>query len=75
MAAMDIFDEYFKQADLDHDGRISGAEAVAFFKRSNLPQNVLAQVGFSRSHFLICRLFLGRSDFFGVDEILMRVLY
>ncbi|KAG2321047.1 hypothetical protein Bca52824_014260 [Brassica carinata] len=46
MAALsqDLFDTYFRRADLDGDGRISGAEAVAFFQASNLPKNVLAQV-------------------------------
>ncbi|XP_051118136.1 actin cytoskeleton-regulatory complex protein PAN1-like [Andrographis paniculata] len=38
------FDAYFQRADLDRDGRISGAEAVAFFKGANLPQQVLAQI-------------------------------
>jgi len=38
------FDAYFRTADLDRDGRISGQEAVAFFKGSGLPQPVLAQV-------------------------------
>jgi hypothetical protein len=38
------FDAYFCAADLDRDGRISGQEAVAFFKGSGLPQPVLAQV-------------------------------
>lgn len=41
---MEAFDAFFRRADLDQDGRISGAEAVAFFKGSNLPQQVLAQV-------------------------------
>ena len=40
----DLFDAYFRKADLDGDGRISGAEAVAFFQGSNLPKHVLAQV-------------------------------
>ncbi|KAK3134626.1 hypothetical protein QOZ80_6AG0551480 [Eleusine coracana subsp. coracana] len=38
------FDAYFRAADLDRDGRISGQEAVAFFKGSGLPQTVLAQI-------------------------------
>ena len=42
--SQDLFDAYFRRADLDGDGRISGAEAVAFFQGSNLPKNVLAQV-------------------------------
>ncbi|KAJ0654634.1 putative EF-hand domain-containing protein [Helianthus annuus] len=40
---MDQFDAFFRRADLDRDGRISGAEAVAFFQGSNLPKPVLAQ--------------------------------
>ena len=43
-ANMDQFEAYFKRADLDGDGRISGAEAVAFLQGSNLPKQVLAQV-------------------------------
>lgn len=54
-AAMDVFEEYFKRADLDRDGKISGDEAVAFLQGSNLPRNVLAQVGTSTSLYLnIC---------------------
>lgn len=41
---MDQFEVYFRRADFDGDGRISGAEAVAFFQGSNLPKQVLAQV-------------------------------
>lgn len=41
---IDLFDAYFRRADLDQDGRISGGEAVAFFQGSNLPKNVLAQI-------------------------------
>lgn len=41
---IDQFDAYFRKADLDGDGQISGAEAVAFFQGSNLPKQVLAQV-------------------------------
>ncbi|KAK4711624.1 hypothetical protein R3W88_006137 [Solanum pinnatisectum] len=40
----DQFEAYFRRADLDQDGRISGAEAVAFFQGSNLPKPVLAQI-------------------------------
>ncbi|KAF5738086.1 actin cytoskeleton-regulatory complex protein PAN1 [Tripterygium wilfordii] len=43
-ANTDLFDAYFRRADLDGDGKISGAEAVAFFQGSNLTQQVLAQV-------------------------------
>ncbi|WOL16849.1 epidermal growth factor receptor substrate 15-like isoform X1 [Canna indica] len=41
---MDVFEEYFRRADLDRDGKISGAEAVAFSQGSSLPKPVLAQV-------------------------------
>lgn len=40
----DQFEQYFKRADLDQDGRVSGAEAVSFFQASGLPKPVLAQV-------------------------------
>ncbi|KAA8547599.1 hypothetical protein F0562_004028 [Nyssa sinensis] len=41
---MDLFDAYFRRADLDQDGRITGSEAVAFFQGFNLPKQVLAQI-------------------------------
>ncbi|WZZ10860.1 hypothetical protein YC2023_096781 [Brassica napus] len=41
---MDQFEAYFKRADLDGDGRISGAEAVGFFQGSGLPKPVLFQI-------------------------------
>ncbi|GKC24149.1 NB-ARC domains-containing protein [Tanacetum coccineum] len=40
---MSKFEEYFRRADLDKDGRISGAEAIAFFQASNLPKPTLAK--------------------------------
>jgi hypothetical protein len=45
---------YFRRADLNQDGRISGQEAVAFFQGANLPQQVLAQARAAnpRSQFL-----------------------
>lgn len=43
-AYTDQLEAYFRRADLDGDGRISGAEAVAFFQGANLPKPVLAQV-------------------------------
>ncbi|RXH97862.1 hypothetical protein DVH24_010187 [Malus domestica] len=43
-AHVDLFDAYFRRADLDRDGRISGNEAVAFFQGSGLPKQVLAQI-------------------------------
>lgn len=44
--SMEKFEEYFQRADLDRDGRISGAEAVSFLQGSNVPRQVLAQVNF-----------------------------
>ncbi|KAG8369287.1 hypothetical protein BUALT_Bualt15G0135700 [Buddleja alternifolia] len=41
---MEQFEAYFQRADLDRDGRISGAEAVGFLQGSNLPKQVLAQI-------------------------------
>ncbi|CAI5466998.1 unnamed protein product [Closterium sp. Yama58-4] len=41
---MDAFEHYFQAADADRDGRISGAEAVAFFQGCGLPQMTLAKV-------------------------------
>lgn len=35
---------WFKLADQDGDGAVAGAEAVRFFTRSGLPQDVLGQV-------------------------------
>ncbi|KAL0440482.1 UNVERIFIED_CONTAM: EH domain-containing protein 2 [Sesamum latifolium] len=53
---MEKFEEYFQRADVDRDGRISGAEAVSFLQGSNLPRQVLAQIWMhadqSRSGFL-----------------------
>ncbi|XP_068646855.1 uncharacterized protein [Aristolochia californica] len=42
--SMETFDVYFQRADMDRDGRISGAEAVAFFQLFNLPKHILAQI-------------------------------
>uniref|UniRef100_A0A0D9WUD1 Uncharacterized protein n=1 Tax=Leersia perrieri TaxID=77586 RepID=A0A0D9WUD1_9ORYZ len=56
------FEAYFSAADLDRDGRISGQEAVSFFRASALPQPVLAQIWTyadkNRTGFL------GREDFY-----------
>ncbi|CAI9110472.1 OLC1v1010500C3 [Oldenlandia corymbosa var. corymbosa] len=41
---MDQFELYFRRADVDQDGRISGNEAVSFFEATNLPRPVLAQI-------------------------------
>ncbi|MFS8033302.1 putative EF-hand domain-containing protein [Helianthus anomalus] len=40
----DKLELYFKRADVDQDGRVSGSEAVLFFQASGLPKPVLAQV-------------------------------
>ncbi|XP_022982307.1 epidermal growth factor receptor substrate 15-like 1 isoform X1 [Cucurbita maxima] len=59
---MDQFDAFFRRADLDGDGRISGAEAVAFFQGSNLPKNVLAQIWMHADQRKTG--FLGRPEFY-----------
>ncbi|GFR42201.1 hypothetical protein Agub_g3092, partial [Astrephomene gubernaculifera] len=38
------YDRWFQTADADRDGRVTGADAVAFFGRSGLPREVLATV-------------------------------
>ncbi|CAH8357242.1 unnamed protein product [Eruca vesicaria subsp. sativa] len=59
---MDQFEAYFKRADLDGDGRISRAEAAAFFQGSGLREEVFFQIW---SHSDRSRSgFLGRQDFF-----------
>ncbi|KAI4297877.1 hypothetical protein L6164_037738 [Bauhinia variegata] len=64
---VDLFDAYFRRADLDRDGRISGAEAVAFFQGSGLPKQVLAQIwafaNQSQSGFL------GRAEFYNALKL------
>ncbi|GBG76552.1 hypothetical protein CBR_g22300 [Chara braunii] len=42
--AAEHWDMLFQLADQDRDGQISGQEAVSFFQRASLPQNVLAQI-------------------------------
>ncbi|KAL3162274.1 hypothetical protein ABBQ32_009966 [Trebouxia sp. C0010 RCD-2024] len=44
MADIDLFDNWFRVADKDRDGVISGGEAVEFFQRSQLPQATLFKV-------------------------------
>ncbi|XP_027354203.1 actin cytoskeleton-regulatory complex protein pan1 isoform X2 [Abrus precatorius] len=58
----DQFETYFRRADLDGDGRISGAEAVSFFQGSNLPKQVLAQVWAYADQAKTG--FLGRNEFY-----------
>eukprot|EP00775_Hariotina_reticulata_P005540 gene5540-5776_t len=38
------YDRWFKVADQDQDGRVTGGDAVVFFQRSGLPKEVLAKV-------------------------------
>ena len=44
MADIDLFDNWFRVADKDRDGVVSGMEAVEFFQRSQLPQATLFKV-------------------------------
>ena len=39
-----LFEQWFRLADEDRDGMIGGMEAVKFFQRSGLPQNLLGEV-------------------------------
>ncbi|XP_022968928.1 epidermal growth factor receptor substrate 15-like 1 [Cucurbita maxima] len=59
---VDLFDAYFRRADLDRDGRISGAEAVSFFQGSGLPKPVLFQIWALSDPRQIG--FLGRAEFY-----------
>ncbi|XP_070678567.1 uncharacterized protein [Malus domestica] len=61
-ANVDLFDSYFRRADLDRDGRISGNEAVAFFQGSGLPKQVLAQIWAHADQRQTG--FLGRAEFY-----------
>ncbi|XP_039004002.1 epidermal growth factor receptor substrate 15-like 1 [Hibiscus syriacus] len=63
----DLFDAYFRKADLDGDGQISGAEAVAFFQGSNLPKQVLAQVWMYADQKKLG--YLGRQDFYNALKL------
>ncbi|XP_070677136.1 uncharacterized protein [Malus domestica] len=49
-AHVDLFDAYFRRADLDPDGRISGNEAVAFFQCSGHPNRSFAQIDRMTTH-------------------------
>ncbi|XP_057974465.1 uncharacterized protein LOC131162221 isoform X2 [Malania oleifera] len=64
---MDQFDAFFQRADLDKDGRISGAEAVAFFQGSNLPKHVLAQIWMHADQGRTG--FLGRAEFYNALKL------
>lgn len=63
----DLFDSYFRRADLDRDGRISGSEAVAFFQGSNLPKQVLAQIWTFADQNRTG--FLGRAEFYNALKL------
>lgn len=58
MADIDLFDNWFRVADKDRDGLVSGAEAVEFFQRSKLPQPTLFQVLTSVCQGKNCSVFL-----------------
>uniref|UniRef100_A0A7N0UE91 Uncharacterized protein n=1 Tax=Kalanchoe fedtschenkoi TaxID=63787 RepID=A0A7N0UE91_KALFE len=66
-ANVDLFDAYFRRADLDRDGRISGQEAVAFLQASGLPKNVLAQIWTYADQNRIG--FLGRAEFYNALKL------
>lgn len=44
VANTDLFEMYFKRADLDKDGIVSGAEALPFFQATGLPKSILAKI-------------------------------
>lgn len=67
MAGADLFDSYFRRADLDRDGRITGVEAVAFFQGSNLPKQVLAQIWTYADQQKTG--FLGRNEFYNALKL------
>ncbi|KAG7975649.1 hypothetical protein I3843_06G109800 [Carya illinoinensis] len=60
---VDLFDAYFRRADLDRDGRISGTEAVSFFQGSGLSKQVWAIANQSQSGFL------GRTEFYNALKL------
>ncbi|KAG7971449.1 hypothetical protein I3843_07G134200 [Carya illinoinensis] len=64
---MDQFEAYFRRADLDGDGRISGAEAVAFFQGSSLAKQVLAQIWMHADQNKTG--FLGRVEFYNALKL------
>lgn len=40
----EVYQTWFKALDTDHDGRVSGGDAFAFFFRSGLPKPTLKRV-------------------------------
>lgn len=65
--SIDLFDAYFRRADLDHDGRISGNEALVFFQGANLPKQVLAQIWMHADQ--NGTGFLGRAQFYNALKL------
>ncbi|XP_074273428.1 uncharacterized protein LOC141597021 [Silene latifolia] len=63
----DQFEAFFKRADLDNDGRISGAEAVSFFQGSSLSKQVLAQIWMHADQNRAG--FLGRQEFYNALKL------
>lgn len=57
---------WFKLADQDGDGAVGGAEAVRFFTRSGLPQDVLGQVShtYEAVEAALENLYLGQAVYF-----------
>ena len=41
---IDLFDAWYRIADVDRDGKVGGGEAVPFLQRSGLPKDVLFKV-------------------------------
>ncbi|KAF3434871.1 hypothetical protein FNV43_RR21958 [Rhamnella rubrinervis] len=66
-ANADLFDVYFRRADLDKDGRISGGEAVSFFQGSGLSKQVLAQIWSYADQRQTG--FLGRAEFYNALKL------
>ncbi|GAA0183024.1 membrane traffic protein [Lithospermum erythrorhizon] len=64
---VDPFEAYFQLADLNRDGRISGVEAIGFFKASNLPKLVLAEIWNYADHNKTG--FLGRQEFYNALKL------
>lgn len=64
---MEQFELYFRRADMDQDGRITGPEAVAFFQATNLPKQVLAQIWTHADQNKTG--FLGRSEFYNALKL------
>ena len=54
----DLFDEWFRIADRDRDGKVSGAEAVDFFQKSGLSKETLFEAGFAAVKPMVCLLCL-----------------